>query len=152
MRDSKVLLTLTLLTAMTIAITSCAYAVMVSRKVVSNVSTVRLIGVNVWWNQNRTDAVSFIDWGLLEPNETKTLQVYVESKSVVSQMLRIYASDWSPVAANVSDYVGFSAEPNNFVIEPSAVENVTLTLTIYANATDSEITTFGFNIVFEGSG
>jgi len=113
-----------------------------------SVASIKTINVKVYWNQNCTQPATLIDWGILEPSSSKTFTVYVKSSSNVPMTLLIYTENWLPV--NASDYMTFTAEPNNVIIEASEIIAVNLTLTI---ASDIEgITNFSFDITFNGIG
>lgn len=113
-----------------------------------NVASLKTIGVQVFWNQNQTEPVSQINWGTLEPDTSKTITVYVRSIGNTPITLTIYTEKWKP--SNCIEYITLTATPNNIVIEPSEVREVSLTLNV---ASDIQgITTFSFDIVFNGSG
>jgi len=115
---------------------------------ISSVASIKTIGVKVYWNQNGTQPISFIDWGILEPNSSVTFTVYVKSSSNVPTNLTIFTQNWNP--ANASAYISLTADPNNIVIETSQIIAVNLTLTV---ASDIEgITNFAFDIIFNGTG
>lgn len=43
--------------------------------------------MEVFWNRNRTQRVSSIDWGTLAPRMTKTVSIYVQNKSNETRIL-----------------------------------------------------------------
>jgi hypothetical protein len=43
--------------------------------------------VEVFWDRNRTQRVSSIDWGTLAPRMTKTVSIYVQNKSNETRIL-----------------------------------------------------------------
>ena len=51
-------------------------------RTISNMGYVKAIGVGVYWDQNCTNAVSAIDWGILEPGSTKNVRFTFEMKEI----------------------------------------------------------------------
>jgi hypothetical protein len=114
---------------------------------VANVSAIKSLGLSVFWDQNKVNPVTTIDWGILDPDSSKTFIVYVESTSNVPLTAFVYAEKWQPL--NAADFISFEASPNNFILEPGQVVQVALTLKV---AYDIQgITAFSFDIMFNGS-
>jgi hypothetical protein len=103
--------------------------------------------VGVFWDRNCTQGVSSIDWGTLAPGMTKTVSVYVQSKSNETCILILIPTGWNPpVAAN---YLELSQDYENKKIQPSEVVKVTLSLAVSASV--AGVTNFSFNVIVEGS-
>lgn len=103
--------------------------------------------VEVFWDRNCTQGVSSIDWGSLAPGETKTVSVYVQSKSNETCILILIPTGWNPPAA--ANYLELNQDYENKKIQPSEIVKVTLSLTVSASV--AGVTNFAFNIVVEGS-
>ena len=103
--------------------------------------------VGVFWDRNCTQGVSSIDWGSLTPGETKTVSVYVQSKSNETCILILIPTGWNPPAA--ANYLELGQDCENKKIQPSEVVKVALSLTVSASV--AGVTNFAFNIVVEGS-
>lgn len=115
---------------------------------VTNVASIKTIGVNVYKDQNCTEFMTVLDWGMLEPSSSKTFKVYVKSISNTFLTLNVFSANWQPT--NCTDYMIFVAEPNNFTMQPLEMIEVNLTLTIAFDI--HGITNFAFDIMFEGIG
>lgn len=117
-------------------------------RTISNMGSVKAIGVGVYWDQNCTNAVSAIDWGILEPGSTKNVTVYIrnEGNSIVS--LNMTTSNWNP--SNATEYITLNWDYNGQQLNPESVAKVTLILTVSANVTG--ITNFSFDIIIAGIG
>ncbi|MBS7270663.1 MAG: hypothetical protein KIH10_17730 [Candidatus Freyarchaeota archaeon] len=115
---------------------------------VPNVSAIKTVGVRVYWDINCTAEIASIDWGILEPSNTKIRIVYVKSISNIPQMLNIQAENWNP--PECTEYITLTANPNTVEIQVNEVLEVTLTLNISKDVTG--IKNFSFDIVFSGSG
>ena len=103
--------------------------------------------VGVFWDRNCTQRVSSIDWGTLAPGMTKSVSVYVQSKSNETCILILMPTGWNPPA--VANYLELSQNYENKKIQPSEVVKVALSLTVSASV--AGVTNFAFNIVVEGS-
>jgi hypothetical protein len=114
---------------------------------ITNVSAIKTLSISVFWDQNKVNPVLEIDWGILDPNSSKTFIVYVESTSNVPLTAFVYAEKWQPL--NAADFISFEASPNDFTLQPGQVVQVGLTLKV---AYDIEgITAFSFDIMFNGN-
>ena len=123
-------------------------APMITQYRVSNVSAIKTLGVRVYYDQNCTMQVASIEWGILEPQTSTTKTLYSKSLSNVAVTLYVYAENWNP--PECEQYMALTANPNNAIMKPDEVVEVSLTLSIAQNVTG--ITTFSFDIVFNGSG
>lgn len=137
----SVIVAMTLLIGFNLALLSQPYRI-------SNLATIKAVGVQVFRDRNATDLITFINWGFLEPNSSTTFTVYAKSTSNVPSTLTIYTQNWNP--ANASDYMSLTADPNNFLIQPSEIAQVNLTLTVASDV--QGITAFSFDICFIGMG
>ena len=145
---SKKLLISLVATSLTCLLAGYSLATLTTQYKMSNIASIKTIGVNVYRDQNCTDLITQLDWGLLEPATSKTFKVYVKSLSNTPLTLTIFSSNWQPT--NCTDYMTLTAEPNNFTLQPSQVAEVNLTLTV---ASDIQgITNFAFDITFKGVG
>ena len=117
-------------------------------KTVSNVGSVKAIGVGVYWNNSCTSEVSFIDWGMLEPGSSENVTVYIRNEGNSVASLSMDTSNWSP--SNASIYITLSWDCGGVSINPGEVLPVIFTLSVSASI--EGITSFSFDIVIVGSG
>ncbi len=114
----------------------------------SNVGTVKAIGVRVYWDSSCGDPVGSIDWDLVEPGATKNTTVYIKNEGSAPVTLSLATDNWSPL--NAPDHIGLTWDYGDQIINLDAVIQVTLSLSV--SATIEGITTFSFDIVIIGSG
>ena len=114
----------------------------------SNVGTVKAIGVRVYWDSSCGDPVGSIDWGLVEPGTTRNATVYIRNEGSVPVTLSLAIDNWSP--SNAPDYMSLAWDYGDQVISVDALVQVTLGLSV--SAAIEGITTFSFDIVIIGSG
>lgn len=125
-----------------------ALGTLISQYTITNTSAIKTIDVGVFSDQNCTQPITDINWGILEPNTSKTIMVYVKSSSNVHITLTVYTENWNPI--NCINYITLTANPNNILIEPSQVIQLSLTLNVASNI--HGIKDFSFLIIFNGSG
>lgn len=115
---------------------------------ISNVGSLKTIGIGAYWDENLTSRVDGIDWGLLEPGDQKSFSIYFQNEGNSAVTLSMSASNWNPSAA--ATYLTLSWDYSGQIIEADKNLQVTLTLSVSANITG--ITNFGFDIIVVGTG
>ena len=140
--------TLTLVTY-ALALSLVGAAVQTSRTV-SNVGTVKAVGVGVYWEYGCINQVTSINWTTLEPGQKVNKTVYIKNTSNVPVTLSMTtpSSSWNPPTA--SNYIKCTWNSEGKSLSANQVTPAVLTLSI--NATISGITNFSFDIVIIGSG
>jgi hypothetical protein len=106
------------------------------------------IGIGAYWDENLTNRVNGIDWGLLKPGDQKSFSIYIHNEGNSAVTLSESTSNWNPSVA--SNYLTLSWNYNGQAIEADKNLQVTLTLSVSANITG--ITNFSFNIIVVGTG
>ena len=117
-------------------------------KTISNVGTVKAVGVGVYWNRDCVSTVTSINLGTLEPGSNKTITVYIRNEGNSASTLSMYTSNWSP--SNTSDYITLGWDYGGQSVNPDEVVEVTFTLAV--SASTEGITSFSFDIVIVGTG
>ena len=141
--------TLTLVTyVLALSLVGQVLSAVQTSRTVSNAGAVKAIGVGVFWNNECTDPLSSIDWGILEPGSSKNVTCYIRNEGNSVSTLSMYASNWSP--SNASDYLTLSWDYGGQSINPDDVVQVTFTLSV--DASIDGITSFSFDITIIGSG
>ena len=137
-----------LMYTLALSIVSQVASPIVTDKTVSNVGSVKAIGVGVYSDENCTSEVSFIDWGMLEPGSSENVTVYIRNEGNSVASLSMDTSNWIP--SNASDYITLSWDYGGVSITPGEVVQVTFSLSVSASI--EGITSFSFDIVVVGSG
>lgn len=137
-----------LMYTLALSIVSQVASPIVTDKTVSNVGSVKAIGVGVYWDENCTSEVSFIDWGMLEPGSGENVTVYIRNEGNSVASLSMDTSNWIP--SNASYYITLSWDYGGVSISPGEVVQVTFTLSVSASI--EGVTSFSFDIVVMGSG
>jgi hypothetical protein len=109
---------------------------------------VKAVNVEVYWNQNCTESVASIDWGMLEPGESKNVTIYLKNEGNTPINISLNTSNWDPAEAENSitlswNYVGESLQPDQAL-------PTTFILSVAQNITN--ITAFNFDIIIIGEG
>jgi len=115
---------------------------------IPNMARVKGIGVTAYEDLNCTIQIEYVEWGLLEPNETKTKETYIKSESNTDIMLSLSTENWSPI--NASDYITLSWNYEGTIITPENPMPIDLYLHVSHNVTG--IDEFTFDIVIAAIG
>jgi hypothetical protein len=115
---------------------------------ISNAGSVKTIGVGVYWDENCANAVTSINWGIIEPGSNVNKTVYIRNEGNAAATLNMTTSNWNPVAASsymrlIWDYAGQTLTVNE-------ITQVKFTLTVSSDITD--ITNFSFDITIAANG
>jgi hypothetical protein len=143
----KVILVLALSVAFLLGSVS-TFAVMEWNQRVYNVAKVKVVGVGIYKDINFTVSVTQIDWGTIEPGESKNFSAYIVNESNVPMTLTMRTENWNPL--NASSFMTLSWDYNGTVIDVDGSVPVTFALQV-AEAV-SGIETFSFDIVIVGVG
>ena len=130
-------------------ITTLAIAEYLSpRTIIPNVSAIETPGsIGVYWDKACTRKVASIGWGVLSPSQSKKVTVYARNEGNASAFLTLRLSNWNP--KNASTFLTFEwlSEAERL----ATAEVVKVTLSLYVSTATRGITTFSFDIIFEGS-
>lgn len=125
-----------------------ATGVFLTQRVITNVATIKTVGVGVYEDADCTLPLTQIDWGILEPGTAKSFGAYLRNESNVPISLNMTTQKWSPPGAESFISVSWDQESNT--LEVNQVVSVTFTLSVSADI--SGFTSFSFEIVIIGSG
>jgi hypothetical protein len=117
-------------------------------KTISNVGSLKTIGIGAYWDANLTDKVNWIDWGTLEPGAQKSLLMYFHNEGNSAVTLSESTSNWNPSLA--ASYLTLSWDYSGQTIE--ADKNLQVTLTLSVSASITGVTNFSFDIIVVGTG
>jgi len=136
---------------MPLVITLCSislcFAVMDMRRV-SNVGRIKTIGVGVYEESQCLNPLSSIDWGVLEPSETKTYSCFVRNEGSDPVVLSLTSEKWLPV--NASSFIFLDWDYAGHMLEVNEVVGVLLSLSVSPDI--AGITSFWFDILIAGIG
>ena len=128
-------------------IISVASAVYYSITVKSH-GKIKGVGVGIYADENATIVVSEINWGMLEPGESKNVTVYVKNEGNVQVTLALTVESWVP--SNAEDFITLSWNYDGTTFDVEEIRRLTLTLTVDSSITG--ITEFSFDIVISAEG
>ncbi len=110
-----------------------------------NTAIVKSIDIGVYWDVDCTSPVEAIDWGIIEPGENKTVDVYVRNEGNSELVLSIWAANWS--SPEVEHYINFTSDYQGQPIGVDGAIRVALILSLSWDVRD--ITAFSFDVVIE---
>ncbi len=122
-------------------------SVMHTNETISNVGSVKAVGVGVYWDSACSNAVSSINWGMLNPGSSKNETIFIRNEGNTTVTLTMTTSNWNP--PNASDYLTLNWNYNGQALEVGEVIQVTLTLSVSSSI--DGITSFSFDITLTAS-
>jgi hypothetical protein len=122
---------------------------LVTNKTLGNTGSVNAVGVGVYWNSTGTNPVTSFNWGMLDPNSTKTITCYIKNEGNQVLTLSMTTANWNPSTA--TQYMTFSWNLGGQTINPGQIKQAIFTLQIFANATSGGITNFSFDVTIIGT-
>jgi len=114
---------------------------------ISNVAILKVLGVGVFKDVNFTVTVTQIDWGMLEPGESKYFEAYVRNEGNVPIVLAMRTEEWNPLDASALINVAWGCEGVQLPVDGF----VPATFTLHVDPGASGIRSFSFTIVIIGS-
>jgi len=110
--------------------------------------SVKAIGIGVYGDSACTNAVTFLDWSVLDIGSSYVRTIYIKNTGNVVAVLALDTVDWDPPSA--SDFISLTWDYDGQPFEPNTVVKVILTLTL--DPTLTGITDFSFNIIIANVG
>jgi len=114
---------------------------------VPNSATLKTIGLEVYWDEECSNLVNFINWGSLEPGQTEAKQVYIKNTGNTDATLSFTTENWSPVSA--SNYITLEWNYDGSEVPPNYV--VPITFTLHVSSSIQDIDSFVFDLVITGT-
>jgi len=127
---------------------SLTYAVMTVTRRIESTAQVKAVGVGIYAYDNKTGILTQINWGVLEPGQSKNFTCYVFNEGNTPITLTMSTENWTPT--NAQTYVSLTWNYKGSQITPSDYVAVTFTLSVSANV--QGLDTFSFTIVVTGTG
>jgi len=117
-------------------------------KTVSNTGSVKGVGVGIYSDQACTNAISSINWGMLDPGSNANKTVFIRNEGNTPATLSVVTSNWNPT--NASSYMTLSWNYGGQALNVNQVVQVRLTLSVSTNV--KGIASFSFDITITASG
>ena len=107
---------------------------------------VKTVGVGIYWDVGCEDAVSFLDWGVVEPGSSVNVSVYIRNEGNADMVLYLNVSNWRPPEAG--EYMTVDWDYDGRAISPGEVVEVVMILTVSEDVGD--ISSYNFDIKIIG--
>lgn len=139
---------LTFLSLLLMVFVSTVIAVQVVSHLIGNDGNLIVSGVEAYFDSGCTIIADQINWGNMEPNDSKQVLIYVLNTGTTELSLTIYADGFTPTS--LEPYLLFEAHYiEGKVLAPDEVYPVSLELTVQPNPPAEP--NFSFTIHVEGS-
>ncbi|MBS7631242.1 hypothetical protein KEJ47_06675 [Candidatus Bathyarchaeota archaeon] len=116
-------------------------------RTIGNSGRLKAVNVEVYSDSACTQPLSSIDWGDLEPGSVKERTIYIKNTGNTGLKLSLSTSGWSPSSA--SNYISLTWNREGVTISSGSTISATLSLSVSSSVSD--ITTFSFNIIIQGT-
>lgn len=110
--------------------------------------TIKSVGVNVYADPACQVPLLVVDWGMLEPGQSKNQSGYIKNESNVAVTMTMHIENWNP--AEASQFMALTWDYDGSQIPVDGVKLVNFGLTI--DSSISGIRSFSFEIWLVGSG
>ncbi len=134
--------------ALAAGIFGAVLSIVQTNRTISNVGSVKGIGVGIYWDSTCTNRTSLINWGLLDSGSSKTVTVYVRNEGNTVATLSEATGNWNPSTA--SSYLSLNWDYTGQTLSVNQVLRIKLTLIV--SSTISGITNFSFDITITAAG
>jgi hypothetical protein len=124
------------------------FAVMQRSFSINNLAQVKSVGVEVYVDSELTVRLTEINWGSVEPNESKTFTAYIRNAGNTPLTLSLNTESWVP--ANASSMIQVSWDYLGGTVE--AWQAVMVTFELRVDPAVTGVDTFSFTMVITGSG
>lgn len=111
--------------------------------IITGGGNLKVDGVGVYRDANCGVAVTYLDWGMVEPGSTKDISVYVRNEGNHIASLFLATNDWDP--ENASDYMSLTWNYDGKTLSP--LESIELTLTLSVSADARNMESFSFKVI-----
>jgi hypothetical protein len=133
----------------TILITSLLFASVASGIIsyvitIPTTGTISTVGIGIYNDPAATINVTAISWGILTPNQSTQKLLYIKNTNLINCVVTLTENNWNPT--NAHEYMTISWNYSGQTLTPSMILPVTVTLSLYDNA--SAIMNFGFDMIF----
>ena len=138
---------LLLVVSLAVVISISALSLLIANQTIPNAGNVKAVGVGVYWEYACENNVTSIDWGYLEPGETRSVTIYIRNSGSVPLILTMTVENWQPATANT--YISVSWNRQNYVLAQNSVVETVINISVSENITD--VTSFSFDLVITGT-
>jgi len=114
----------------------------------SSSGSIKAINVETYSDLACTQPISSIDWGVPEPGDSVSRNIYVKNSGNADMTLALIVNSWVPAGA--SSYMTVSWDRQGYVLSADGVVLATITLDVSSSI--SGIDDFSFQLVIEGTG
>jgi len=120
----------------------------VQRKIPSS-GNIKTLGIAVYEDEACTKNLTSINWGLVEPGGSRQKEVWINNTGNTRVKLNMTMEGWNP--AEAENYITLTWDKEGVLLSANQLVKATLTLTVSASVTQTNIKDFSFTIVITGN-
>jgi len=129
-------------------LTSFYVTALTTERIIGNFGRIKTVNVGVYEESECLNVLTVIDWGVLEPSETKNKSCYLRNEANVPVVLNLTTQNWLPV--NASNYIFLVWDYAEEILEVNEVIGVVFSLSVSPDIEGIE--NFSFDILVMGEG
>ena len=141
-------ITLTIIFA-AIMLLGSVFALIIATRTITNIATIRTVGVSVWQDDDCTISLSSWMWGSLEPGGSVLKTMYIKNDGNTIVTMSMTTDAWLP--ANSANYITLTWTAEETVIAVNSIIEANVIMTISSSIVGTGITDFTFNLIVTGS-
>lgn len=118
-----------------------------------NVGQIKTVKITAYWDTNMVNQVTVIDWGMMEQGESKSISLFIVSKSNVEISLNMTITSESWIPTHAGDWITVTWNAEGVLVGPKGSTWVTITVHISENIADASpaIENFEFESILVGT-
>jgi hypothetical protein len=131
-----------------VAVSALVSGLLIASQTIPNTGNVKAVGVGVYSDSACTQEVLSIQWGILDPGESRDETVYIHNEGSIAVVLSMTTENWDPVSASSYITLGWNLEEGYVLNHGQSVETV---LTLSVSSSISGVESFTFDIIITGT-
>lgn len=131
-----------------VAVSALVSGLLIASQTIPNTGNVKAIGVGVYSDSTCSQEVLSIQWGNLDPGESRNETVYIRNEGSIAVVLSMTTENWDPASASSYITLSWNLEQGYVLNHGQSVETV-LTLSVSSNI--SGVESFTFDIIITGT-
>lgn len=115
---------------------------------IQSTGQIKGVGCDIFADPEGVISVTKLDWGILEPRESKNITLYIRNTGNVPASLSMYSDTWIPEETEI--YVAFVWNYEGMTVPVQGMAKVTFTLTIDQDITGINKFSWNITVIAEG--
>jgi hypothetical protein len=129
--------------------TALAASLLPAQRKIPSSGNIKTLGITVYADEACTQSLTFIGWGLVEPGSSYKRDIWINNTGNTQVKLSMTTEGWNP--AEAEGYITLTWDKEGATLNVKQLVKATLTLTVSASVTQTNVRDFSFTIVITGN-